>query len=88
MIKSSSDYTLQTCHHLLDGLSMGFASSKLLVPFITHSLSMGQTSCPMQTNGLGRPIPNTLVPYDESDYKCLVHGDSIQDTIKGGREAF
>ena len=65
----------------------GFASSSSLY-FITHSLSMGQTSCPMQTNG-GWAIPSqTLVPYHESDYKCLVHGDSIQDTIKGGREAF
>lgn len=65
----------------------GFASSNSLY-FITQPFPWGRQAAPMQTNGLGNPIPNTSSTHDESDYKCLVHGDSIQDTIKGGREAF
>lgn len=60
----------------------GFASSTSL-HFITHSLSIGQTTYPMQTNG-GWTIPSqTLVLYDESDYKCLVHGGQHPRHYKG-----
>lgn len=75
MIKSSkSDYTLQTCHHLLDGLQTPRICFLKLLVFHHPQPFHGADKLPDADNG-GWAIPSqTLVPYDESDYKCLVIG--------------